>query len=641
MNIQNPEPKAILQQHWGYADFRPNQLAIIESVLSGNDTIALLPTGGGKSICYQVPALCLQGVCLVISPLIALMQDQVSRLNQLGIEAGAIHSGMHSKEISNVLSHARFGKLKLLYMAPERLISKKMLELLPHLNISFIAIDEAHCVAQWGHDFRPSYLSIGQIRDLIQVPFLALTATATDNTRTEIMTHLRMSGAHWFEMSFRRDNLSIVVREEEQKPAFLAHILKKIKGSSLVYVRNRKATVETAGYLQQLHFLADFYHAGIEPSERMERQEKWIQSTDGVMVATNAFGMGIDKPDVRLVAHLDLPPGLEDYFQEIGRAGRDQQKAYAILCYHRGDMKKLEKEWENQFPAMEELRTLYKELAVYLDVASGVLMEESVDFDLGSFGQRLQWKPDKTLIGLRILMQTGKLLLTDALLNPSKLQITASQQDLHHAMEQNDASKQLLQTILRSYEGIRTVAVSIQEQQLARICKLSVEAVHFLLKKFHAEGIAIYKSAKSKPQIMFLGERVSSRYFTIDNNWYAQRKKQVEERFKAMIQFIHTKQCRQVFIAHYFGQNDDVPCGLCDNCLMTQQKKGGGLAKQDIRQKLLAHLDNNGQTPLRNLLYLFPLQEHEQVKHLLESLVSEGVLQRKWDLISRAQNTHS
>jgi len=641
MNIQNPEPKAILQQHWGYADFRPNQLAIIESVLSGHDTIALLPTGGGKSICYQVPALCLQGVCLVISPLIALMQDQVSRLNQLGIEAGAIHSGMHSKEISNVLSHARFGKLKLLYMAPERLISKKMLELLPHLHISFIAIDEAHCVAQWGHDFRPSYLSIGQIRDLIQVPFLALTATATANTRTEIMTHLRMPGAQWFEMSFRRDNLSIVVREEEQKPAFLEHILKKIKGSALVYVRNRKATVETAGYLQQQKFPADFYHAGIEPSERMERQEKWIHSSDGVMVATNAFGMGIDKPDVRLVVHLDLPPGLEDYFQEIGRAGRDQQKAYAILCYHRGDIRKLEKDWENQFPAMEELRTLYKELAVYLDVASGVLMEESVDFDLGSFCQRLQWKPDKTLIGLRVLMQTGKLLLTDALLNPSRLQITASQQDLHHAMEQNDASKQLLQTILRSYEGIRTVAVSIQEQQLARICKLSVEAVHFLLKKFHAEGIAIYKSAKSKPQIMFLGERVSSRYFTIDHNWYAQRKKQVEERFKAMIQFIHTKQCRQVFIAHYFGQNDDVPCGLCDNCLMTQQKKGGGLATQDIRQKLLGHLDNNGQTPLRNLLYLFPLHEHEQVKHLLESLVSEGVLQRKWDLISRAQNTHS
>lgn len=641
MNIQNPEPKAILQQHWGYADFRPNQLAIIESVLSGNDTIALLPTGGGKSICYQVPALCLQGVCLVISPLIALMQDQVSRLNQLGIEAGAIHSGMHSKEISNVLSHARFGKLKLLYMAPERLISKKMLELLPHLNISFIAIDEAHCVAQWGHDFRPSYLSIGQIRDLIQVPFLALTATATANTRSEIMTHLRMPGAQWFEMSFRRDNLSIVVREEEQKPAFLEHILKKIKGSALVYVRNRKATVETAGYLQQLKFPADFYHAGIEPSERMERQEKWIHSYDGVMVATNAFGMGIDKPDVRLVVHLDLPPGLEDYFQEIGRAGRDQQKAYAILCYHRGDIKKLEKDWENQFPAMEELRTLYKELAVYLDVASGVLMEESVDFDLGSFCQRLQWKPDKTLIGLRILMQTGKLLLTDALLNPSRLQITASQQDLHHAMEQNESSNQLLQTILRSYEGIRTVAVSIQEQQLARICKLSVEAVHFLLKKFHAEGIAIYKSAKSKPQIMFLGERVSSRYFTIDQSWYAQRKKQVEERFKAMIQFIHTKQCRQVFIAHHFGQNDDVPCGLCDNCLMTQQKKGGGLAIQDIRQKLLAHLDNNGQTPLRNLLYLFPLHEHEQVKHLLESLVSQGVLQRKWDLISRAQNTHS
>lgn len=635
------DPATILNQHWGYTEFRPNQLSIIQSILDGKDTIALLPTGGGKSICYQVPALCLSGICIVVSPLIALMQDQVNRLKELRIEAAAIHSGMRSKEIENVLSNALYGSLKILYMAPERFISKRMMEILPDLKISFIAIDEAHCVAQWGHDFRPSYLGLGQVREFLKVPFLALTATATQHTREEIIKHLRMPSAQWFEMSFRRENLSIVVREEEQKPSFLVHVIQKIKACTLVYTRNRRSTVEIANMLNQKQLSASFYHAGLEATDRMLRQERWIAGKDQIMVATNAFGMGIDKSDVRLVFHMDLPPGIEDYFQEIGRAGRDQQKSYAVLCYHKGDLTKLVKDLENQFPTVQELAELYKSLAIYFDIASGALMEEAKNFDLQEFCRRFHSKPNKLLNGLRILEQSNKIYVSEGFLRPSKVQITASYDELQRITNQSQPAGQILQTLLRSYEGIHTVPVNIYEAHLARKHHITIEEIIYYLKLLNAEGILVYKPFTSKPQIQFIGERVAVRYFQIDQEWYSQRKKIVENRLMGMVEFVRTESCRQVFISNYFGQHNSQDCGICDNCL---NKKRENVRVKDVahfKKMILAHLKTYGPSPLRKLLYSFESEDENTVKEVIESLLAEGMITRNWDILQLVQSDRS
>ncbi|MBK9108344.1 MAG: RecQ family ATP-dependent DNA helicase [Saprospiraceae bacterium] len=628
------DPHEILRKYWGYDNFRPQQLDIIQSVLSGKDTIALLPTGGGKSLCYQVPALCLPGVCIVVSPLIALMQDQVRRLKDLGIEASALYSGMHAKEIQNVISNALYGKLKLLYLAPERLAGSKMKEVIQAMNISFFAIDEAHCIAQWGHDFRPSYLSIADYREDLKIPFLALTATATTHTREEIQTHLKMQEPNWFEMSFRRKNLSIVIREEEQKRDFMRQLLQKIKGTALVYVRNRKATVEMSAFLQRYQIAANFYHAGLDPLVRAERQERWLQNIDRVMVSTNAFGMGIDKPDVRLVHHLDLPPGIEEYFQEIGRAGRDQKHAYAVLSYFKGDLEKLKQDWEMQFPSVEELKEMYKSLAVYLDVAAGSMMLESKEFDLQRFAKQFNFKTDKLLHGLRILEQTGKLLLTDAIFRPSKLQVIGSESDLRIAMQSHEKAERLLKALLRSYEGIHSVPVSISEKQLANICKLSIEEIIFLFHKFQAEGLIQYHEARSKPQIMFAGERLDSKYFQIDKKWYEKRKAILKQRFESMINFVLHKACRQVYISKYFGQNDDEPCGICDFCMEAKQHEPDSKTLETWKNTICTHIQSKQQISIREILYLFPLNKRKYVEALLEKMIAQEEIIRNWDLLT-------
>ncbi|MBK8955961.1 MAG: RecQ family ATP-dependent DNA helicase [Saprospiraceae bacterium] len=627
------DPVEILQKYWGYDRFRAQQLDIITSVLHGKDTIALLPTGGGKSLCFQIPALCLPGVCIVVSPLIALMLDQVRRLKELGIEAEALHSGLQSREISNIISNALYGKLKLLYLAPERLNSRAMKEAFASMNISFFAIDEAHCIAQWGHDFRPSYLSIADCREHLEVPFLALTATATPYTRTEIQTQLKMKDPNWFEMSFRRKNLSIIVREEEQKRDFMRHLLQKTNGTALVYVRNRKATVEMSEYLQRNQISANFYHAGLDPLIRSEKQERWINNIDRVMVSTNAFGMGIDKPDVRLVHHIDLPPGIEEYFQEIGRAGRDQKHAYAVLSYFKGDLQKLQKDWELQFPSLEELKEIYKSLAVYLDVAKGTIMEEGVEFDLAAFSKKSGWKTDKLLHGLRILEQTGKIFLSDALFRPSKVQVVGSESDFRQVM-QNEKAGLVLKALLRSYEGIHSVSVSVAEKQLAKLCSLPLEEVVYLLKKFHAEGIIQYQQARSKPQIQFAGERIDSKYFQIDKKWYEKRKEILKQRFESMIQFVLHKGCRQVYISRYFGQNDDEPCGNCDYCMEVRVKAPDAKALEKWKQTIVSHLNNQKQAGLREIYYLFPLNRRKQIELLLEQMIASGELTRNWDQIT-------
>ncbi len=628
------DPLKVLQKYWGYSSFRPMQDRIVESILEGNDTMALLPTGGGKSICYQVPGLCMEGVCLVISPLIALMQDQVQRLKNLHIEAEAIHSGMSYREIENALSHAVHGKLKFLYLSPERLATSKMRSKLREISINLVAIDEAHCIAQWGHDFRPSYLHIADCREWTKAPFLALTATATKETRSEIATRLKLENPQWFEMSFRRPNLSIIVREEEHKNDLMLHLIHKIKGPALIYVRNRKSTKELSENLSQHGLPATFYHAGLNPEVRKERQLDWILNKVRVIVATNAFGMGIDKPDVRLVLHQDLPGGLEEYFQEIGRAGRDQQRSFAVLMHHKADIRRVLDEWENRFPEISEIKEIYRLLAIHLDIPKGMEMEESLDFDLSEFCTRFSLKKDRTLHALRILEQSGKLVMTEAVWRPSRVFIEADDRVLNNMRKHHPRLQMVIDFLLRAYEGILTVPVPIQEAQIARITGLDVQELIATLRLMDAEGVLKYLEAKSRPQIMFSTLRVAAKDLELDRVWYSKRKAIFKARLDAMVNFLSTRQCRQVFISGYFGQEESSECGVCDNCIEKRQKRPDADELQAWKNKICTMLaDSKKAIPLRMILYQFPINRRKDIEGLIEEMIAKGQLIRNWDLI--------
>ncbi len=627
------DPLKVLQEYWGFTAFRPLQDQIVASVLRGQDTIALLPTGGGKSICYQVPALCMEGVCLVISPLIALMQDQVQRLKSLNIEAEALHSGMSNREIENALSHAMFGKLKFLYLSPERLATTKMKSKLRQVPVNMIAVDEAHCIAQWGHDFRPSYLHIADCREWTKAPILALTATATLETRSEIAERLKLKTPEWFEMSFRRPNLSIVVREEEHKSDLMLHLIKKTKGSALIYVRNRKSTKEISEHLAQHGLSSTYYHAGLNPEVRKERQDRWILNKDRVIVATNAFGMGIDKPDVRLVLHQDLPGGLEEYFQEIGRAGRDQQRSYAVLMYHQGDVRRLLEEWEKRFPDIKEIKEIYRLLAIHLDIPKGTEMEESLDFDLTEFCERFKLKKDRTLHALRILEQCEKMTMTDAVLRPSRVFVDSDVSTFKSLQKHHPRLYKVLDLLLRAYEGILSNIVPVYEGQISRILGIDVHEVISALRVMDSEGILKYQETKSKPQIIFDGTRVDSRDLQIDRIWYAKRKAIYKARLSSIVEFLKTSQCRQIFIATYFGQKESIPCGICDNCIAQKQKK---LSNEELHRwtaKIIELLAESQSMPLRKILYQFPLNRRNEIENLVEEMVANQQLIRTWDLI--------
>ncbi|MBK6544144.1 MAG: RecQ family ATP-dependent DNA helicase [Saprospiraceae bacterium] len=633
MDAHPLDPEVVLQKYWGYSEFRNLQKDIIHSILEGRDTIALLPTGGGKSICYQVPALCLPGVCLVISPLIALMQDQVSRLKNIGIEAAHIHSGMKRRDIETVFLNAKYGSLKLLYISPERLESKESKDNLASTNISFVAIDEAHCIAQWGHDFRPSYLKIGQLREFLKVPFLALTATATPYAKQEIVTHLKMQNCVFFEMSFKRDNLSIIVNEDEQKLDSLVHILKNQKESAIVYTRNRRQTVEFAKYLQLNKLSATFYHAGLESQIRFKTQEKWLANDTKIIVATNAFGMGIDKPDVRVVIHMDLPQGIEEYYQEAGRAGRDQKKSYAILLYTQQDIGRLQSQWDDLFPQIEEIKTCYKYLGIYFDIAVGSEMLEAKEFDMIAFCQKFRLSPARILSALKILEQSAYIILTDSIFVSSRLHITCSTTVLSGYLNQDPVIDQIMQSVLRMYEGIFSAPVSIQETTISKLCNKEVETVISILHYLHKEEVLIYQESKSKPQIIFTNIRLKSNEVVIDKPWYEKRKNILKERVQQLIRFIETKKCRQAFISAYFGQDDDSSCGICDNCLRLNLGKIDSNTKLLYRKKIKLALSSGNFLFYRDLLKLFPFNKRFWVEELIQEMLAENELIRNQEQI--------
>ncbi|WP_321333495.1 ATP-dependent DNA helicase RecQ [uncultured Bacteroides sp.] len=560
--------REILKRYWGYDTFRDLQEDIITSIGSGKDTLGLMPTGGGKSITFQVPALAQEGLCLVITPLIALMKDQVENLKSREIKALAIYSGMTRQEIIVALENCIFGNYKFLYISPERLDTEIFRAKLRSMKVSMITVDESHCISQWGYDFRPAYLKISEIRELLPgVPVLALTATATPAVVKDIQKRLHFQQENVFRMSFERKNLAYIVRKTENKAGELLHILSRIQGSAIVYVRNRRRTKEITELLQHENITADFYHAGLNNDVKDLRQKRWQSGECRVMIATNAFGMGIDKSDVRLVVHLDLPDSPEAYFQEAGRAGRDGEKAYAVILYANSDKATLKKRITDTFPEKEYIKEVYEHLNYYYQMAMGDGAGCMYDFNLEEFCRKFKHFPVPANSALKILTQAGYIEYTDEQDNASHLIFTIRREELYKLQEMDARTDALIQTILRSYTGVFTDYAYIHEESLAVRLGLTRQQVYDQLIALGKKRIIDYVPRKKTPYIIYTRERIELRHLQITHAIYEERKERYEARIKAMLEYVTSETaCRSRMLLHYFGEKNEHNCGQCDNC---------------------------------------------------------------------------
>jgi ATP-dependent DNA helicase RecQ len=569
-----PTPLEILKQYFGYSAFRPLQEDIIQSVLDGKDTLALLPTGGGKSVCYQVPALCMPGICLVVTPLIALMKDQVMQLRRRNISALAIHSGMAFFEVKKALENATTGEFKFLFVSPERLQTRMFLEYLPAMPINLLAVDEAHCISQWGYDFRPPYLRIAEQREeLPDVPVLALTASATPDVQKDICDKLDMQHPAVFTQSFARPNLSFSAFETPHRLNKLLEILQKVPGSALVYCRNRKFTKEIATWLQQQGMSASFYNAGLSSDERSLRQESWVRSQTRIMVCTNAFGMGIDKPDVRTVVHIGPPDSLEDYYQEAGRAGRDGDKSYAVLLFAKTQLDDLEKGVDIKFPALEVIRQVYQAVANYLQLPVGSGEGEYFDFDLSQFCEKHKQDLLTTVNALTTLAAEGYLSFNESVFLQAKISFVCGKEYLHRFETEQPALDPIIKALLRTYEGIFDNEVNIHERTIARILNIEIDAVIQQLQSLVYYEIIKYTPKKDTPQVFYPYSRVPAAEVIIDAKAYEARKQRYINRVRAIIRYAFGKQCRSQQMQQYFGEEDVQTCGVCDFCLSQRRKQ--------------------------------------------------------------------
>lgn len=559
----------ILIKYWGHTEFRPLQEDIITNVLEGNDTLALLPTGGGKSICFQVPALAKEGICVVISPLIALMKDQVENLLKRNIKAAAIFSGMTNREIDITLDNCVYGNYKFLYVSPERIETELFKARLEKMNVNLFAIDESHCISQWGYDFRPSYLNIAKLREYKPgVPFLALTATATNQVVTDIQEKLKFKKENVLQKSFERKNIAYVVIYEEDKYKRLLRILTKIKGTSVVYVGTRKRTKEIAQFLVQQGISADYYHAGLSNHERSDKQNNWITNKTRVIVSTNAFGMGIDKPDVRTVVHLDLPNSLEAYFQEAGRAGRDEEKAYAVLLVEQSDRLELEKQIINSFPEIETIKTTYQALANFFQIPIGSALNESYFFDINTFSKQYNFQSFTVYNCLKFLEKEGYLILSEANYNPSRVKIEINKNDLYDFQLKNPTIDIFIKTLLRSHSGLFEEFVKIDEFDLAKKLKTTREKIIKVLDYLLHLNIISYTKQTNLPQITFLTPRVETKSLYISKQHYSERKEVSITKMESVIYYAYSKhKCRSQILLGYFGETNSYRCGVCDVCL--------------------------------------------------------------------------
>ena len=618
--------RAILQQYWGYPSFRPLQEDIVDSVMVGKDTLALLPTGGGKSICFQVPAMAMEGLCLVITPLIALMKDQVAHLVDKGIPAAAIYSGMHPDELELAYNQAAFGRLKFLYVSPERLQTNAFIEALKRMKVCLLAVDESHCISQWGYDFRPPYLKIADIRPYMpKTPVLALTATATAKVVDDIQYRLGFKEKNVFQSSFERKNVTYNVYHEADKYGVLRRKLEAMKeGSAIVYVRNRKRTQVIADWLNSVGISATFYHAGLDAKTRDQRQDLWMKGKVKVIAATNAFGMGIDKPDVRLVIHMDLPDSIEAYFQEAGRAGRDLKPSEAFLLVSPADIQKLQDNLAQSFPELERIKLIYNALGNYLGIPIGTGENVSYPLVLNDFANRYGFNLVEVFHTLKILEKEGFILLSDSFDEPSKVWIKASRDDLYGFQVNNPQYSELVKCMLRSLPGVLTDFVRINEETLAKKAGLTSEKVVEQLKRLEAYNFLSYAPRNDKPQVLFLSEFVDAKHFGLSKENYYDRKKDAEERVKAVVDFVNNdEECRSVQLLRYFNEKTRKTCGRCDACLKQAANRVAYAAVEERIESIMR------ETPQAMSEVLEQCKEFEetQVLDAIRFLVDNGVLQ--------------
>lgn len=567
--------QAILKRYWGYDSFRPLQLDAIKSIASGQDTLVLMPTGGGKSIIYQVPTLASTGVCIVITPLIALMKDQVDRLRKHRILAEAIHAGRSHREIDRILDNCIYGDVKFLYISPERIDSEMFRMRCARMDVALIAVDEAHCISQWGYDFRPSYLQIARLRDLCpNTPILALTASATPKVAEDIMYQLRFDKPNIKRMSFARSNLSYVVRHTEDKREHLLRIVNNVSGSGIVYVRTREKSETIAQFLQQNGITADFYHGGLGFLSRNLKQEQWINGQNRIMVATNAFGMGIDKADVRFVIHYDICDSLEAYYQEAGRAGRDGKPAYAVLLVSDDDPSRAGQRLRLEFPPLDTIRAVYEKLFNYLQVAIGEGKNRSFSFNIHDFASRMKLYPPTAVNALKILQQNGYLILTDETDNPPRIRFIVQRDDLYRMRVIRRELDHIITVLLRQYSGLFSDFIPIDEQEIAHLSGYQIEHVRELFKQLWQLHIIRYIPGNRSPILMLTEERLSEENVRIAPESYKLREEIAREHVDAIFRYANNQdKCRSLVIQHYFGEQSATPCGRCDLCLERRKNR--------------------------------------------------------------------
>ncbi|MEP5610687.1 MAG: ATP-dependent DNA helicase RecQ [Cyclobacteriaceae bacterium] len=613
-------PLQILKQYWNYDTFRPLQEEIVQSVLDGNEALALLPTGGGKSVCFQVPALCLEGICIVVSPLIALMKDQVQQLKDRGINATAIYSGMSKREIDITLDNCIYGQIKFLYVSPERLKVELFLERAKQMNISLLAIDEAHCVSQWGYDFRPPYLQIEEFKKEVGISrTVALTATATKEVKTDIIEKLGMKECQVFQKSFVRDNLSYSAFQLENKQQKLIEILEKVTGSSVVYARSRKRTKEISDLLNRSGISSNFYHAGLSGSERDTRQAAWINNQTRVMVATNAFGMGIDKPDVRTVIHVDLPDTLEAYYQEAGRAGRDEKKAFAVALFHETETQDVTSRAEKSVVSKAELKRTYQALANFYKLAIGSQAFSSFEFDFEQFTNTYNLPRIITFSALRKLADEGLIQLTDGFYEQSRISFLLEKSEIYSYQVANPKLDPILKNLLRLYGGELFVNyLAIKEKELSTVLKTEAKQVRQWLRFLHDQKVVDYQESSDTQRITFLTPRQDAENLPIDNEQIEWRRKLAVEKAEAVVEYMTTEDCRTNIFQLYFDEKPEGTCGICDNDL-ERKKVGSTFSTRDLERLLLTSPQS-----ITDLRAQLPKEKEEKILEALRILIEDG-----------------
>ena len=631
--------QSLLKQYWGYDDFRGIQREIIESIGSGHDTLGLMPTGGGKSITFQVPALAQEGTCIVITPLIALMKEQVDHLLRRGIRAAAIYSGLTHEEIIVTLENCIFGNVRILYVSPERLSSELFQTKLRHMRVSFITVDEAHCISQWGYDFRPSYLEIAKIRKLVpDAPVLALTATATPAVVKDIQDKLTLKAERTFNvfrMSFERTNLTYVVRHTTDKRKELIHILNSVKGTAIVYARSRRRTKEFSEMLNEAGIPATFYHAGLDTTVKDERQQAWQHDQVRVMVSTNAFGMGIDKPDVRLVIHIDCPDSIEAYFQEAGRAGRDGFKAYAVLLYNDADERKLEKRIADTFPEKDYIRQVYEHLAYFYQIGVGSGYNHTFEFNIDKFCHTFRHFPIQVDSALKILNRAGYIEYTEEQDNQARVMFTIGRNDLYRLENTSPNEEKIITALLRNYGGLFTDYNYIDESFIASQTQLEPHQVYMTLKGLSQRHILHFIPQKKTPYIRYTQRREDMEHIMLPPAVYEERKKQYEERIHAIIKYATNDQvCRSRQLLRYFGEDDSHDCHLCDVCLAHRPEGKVTEARfTNAMEQILARLDDGKPHPITDLRDIqLPTDELDAA---LEYLLQEELIRQDDGLLTR------